>query len=181
MSVSIVRVRHPSDDYPKCGPPCSIKMSSPGNVKEEVKPRPTAPSNVSSKTTVTIVRVTKSYVAQYRHVDMLLRINQIKDSQSALLVVCNANVHSLVKCFRADGSDHARKRSSVSTISVAFRFKESEGAPRPLLAILMKLCQCISWMESIGLKVCVTFRWQGTLPGLRLFCRCDASHYTTTA
>lgn len=85
-------------------------------------------SESAYETTDMVVRVTKFDVSNYRHVDVLLRVNRIKDPEIAFRDISNAHVLFHVQSFCTYVFDHPRESLSLTSTTAASRSEACEGS-----------------------------------------------------
>lgn len=87
----------------------------PSDVKGEVTEMATYPNDVASENSGTAMRMTQFDVAYYHHESLLLRANQINDSETPLHTISDGHVISLAQSSCLYGFDHAKGTLTVTT------------------------------------------------------------------
>lgn len=100
-------------------------------------------SDGASETTGTTVGVMKFGVAHFCYEDLFLRVHQIKDQEILQPGISNAQVLLVVQFFRLYRSEHARKRVSVATATMATRSEAYGGSPMATPRVLDKIASII--------------------------------------
>lgn len=93
----------------------SKNMPPTAGVNGEVADLATAPDDGTSETTCTALWVKKFDVADYRHEDLLLKIDQIDDLEIPLPDMSDPHLFSLAQSFPLYRFNHARVKLSVAT------------------------------------------------------------------